>query len=104
MAKKLAQQLELYSVERDFIEHLKSELTFWRTEYQFLKGKCERLELATFKHGNEIARDYAARTPIVEVVADAPKEPVKKTWTQVKAEWETMTDEQKEQAIAKGAN
>lgn len=101
MAKKLAPP----SVEREFIDYLKGELAFARSEYAFLKGKVERLELATFKHGNEIAREYVARTPIVEVLASETKEaPTKKPWTQVKAEWESMTDEQKELAIAKGAN
>jgi len=98
VAKKLA------SVEREFIDYLKGEVAFARAEYAFLKGKVERLELATFKHGNEIARDYAARTPIEQTVVEPPKEPSKKPWKQVKDEWESMTDEQKEAAIAKGAN
>jgi hypothetical protein len=91
------------SVEREFIDYLKGELAFTRAEYAFLKGKVERLELATFKHGNEIARDYAARTPIEQTPAEQPKEPVRKSWAQTKSEWEAMTDEQKEAAIAKGA-
>lgn len=97
-------QLELYSVERDFISYLKDEVSFWRSEYAFLKGKVERLELATFKHGNEIAREYVARTPIEMTPAEQPKEPERETWPQTKARWDTMTDEQKEAAIAKGAN
>lgn len=92
------------NIEREFIDYLKAEVAFARSEYAFLKGKVERLELATFKHGNEIAREYVARTPIEMTPAEQPKEPpTKKPWTQVKAEWESMTEEQREAAIAKGA-
>lgn len=79
-------------------------MDIWRTEHAFLTGKIERLELATFKHGNEIAREYAARAPIIEVPVEQPKEPTRKNWKQVQEEWASMTDEQKEAAIAKGAN
>jgi hypothetical protein len=91
------------SVEREFIDYLKGELAFTRAEHAFLKGKVERLELATFKHGNEIARDYAARTPIEQTPAEQPQETKRKSWPDLKAEWEKMTDAEKEAAIAKGA-
>lgn len=101
-------QLELpYSVERDFIGHLKDDLTFWRSEYKFLQGKVERLELAMATFSNAPAKAYVDRTdtrPPIEAVK-VETEPVKKSWKQTQAEWAAMTDEQKQAALeGKGAN
>lgn len=99
-------QLELpYSIERDFIGYLKDEVIFWRGEYNFLKGKVERLELAAFTHGNQVAKEYVQRSDAKPIEATpVEQKPAQKTWKQVQQEWNNLTPEQQEEALAKGAN
>lgn len=87
-----------------FIEHLERELEFFRGEYAFLKGKVERLELATFSHGSTVAKEYTLRTDEPQIIDVPVEQPKKKTWKQVQEEWASLSPEQQEEAIAKGAN
>lgn len=98
-------QLELYTTESRLIDLLDRELQRAHANEDFLKGKVERLELAAYAFGNPTAKEYVQRTdtkPIEEV--PVPEQPVKKTWKQVQQEWNSMTPEQQETALAKGAN
>ena len=104
MAKKLANQLPLFTTEQRLADILDRELQRAHAKEDFLSGKIERLELVMATFSNAPAKAYVDRTdakPITEV--PVPAEPVKKTWKETQADWNKMTDEQKEKAI-QGAN
>jgi hypothetical protein len=104
MASKRQRPHKRSSLADRFIEHLQRDIEFYRTEYLFLKGKVERLELATFSQGNTVAKEYAQRTDERQIIDVPVEQPKKKTWKQVQEEWANLTPEQQEEAIAKGAN
>lgn len=100
-------QLELYSIERDFIAYLKDEVTFWRSEYSFLKGKVERLELSINSFGSQPAREYVQRTdkPIEAVPVQTEEKPLNRRAAlgAMQAKWDAMTPEEQDKALG-GAN
>ena len=82
-----------------YIPHLEAEVAWLRAEYAFLKGKCERLELAIMSYSTPPAKDYVersgSRTPIEEPIqTETPK-----TFRQVEEEWSTLTPEQQQARI-----
>lgn len=98
-------QPEPLTTEIRLIDLLDRELQRAHANEDFLKGKVERLELAAFTHGNPVAKEYVQRTdakPIEQTPVE--REARKKSWKEVQAEWNAMTPEQQEAAMAKGAN
>lgn len=85
------------------IRTLRSEIVFLRREYTFLKGKCERLELAIMERKPGAPADYVARTeaprPAIESVEAKPK---KLLHAQIREEWDKLTLEEQEERIKNG--
>jgi hypothetical protein len=83
-----------------YIPHLEAEVTWLRAEYAFLKGKCERLELAIMSYSTPPAKDYVERS---EARTSRIEEPIQtetpKTFRQVEEEWSTLTPEQQQERI-----
>jgi hypothetical protein len=103
--KRQPKQIELYTTESRLIDLLDRELQRAHANEDFMKGKIERLELAAFTHGSPVAKEYVSRTDSKPIeTTPVEREPRKKTWKEVQAEWNSMTPEQQEAALAKGAN
>ena len=83
-----------------YIPHLEAEVLWLRAEYAFLKGKCERLELAMMSYTTPPAKDYVERS---EAQTTRIEEPIQtetpKTFRQVEEEWSTLTPEQQQERI-----
>lgn len=80
----------------------REEITFLRREYNFLKGKCERLELALMEHRAGPPASYVARTdqaarPPIDAVEVAPT-----GFRSVLSKWNSMSLEEQEEAIKDG--
>ena len=85
------------TTEREFIEHLKSEIAYLRSDNAFLKGKCERLELAVLQpKGIETFAPKAA----IEQVKVEPQG--KATAFQRDKDWWNGLSEEEQQKILDG--
>jgi hypothetical protein len=78
------------TVEQQFIEHLKSEIAYLRGDNAFLKGKCERLELAVLQPKG-IER-FTEPAPIESVKVDAA--PKASSWQKAQQEWNSLSEEE----------
>ena len=80
-----------------------------RKRIDFLEGKCERLELVVLAQKGEAGRDYvdradrAAPAPRKPLITDVPATNEKPNFAAIRAKWETLTEEQQDQAIKDGA-
>lgn len=82
------------TVEQQFIEHLKSEITYLRSDNIFLKGKCERLELAVLQpRGIETFTS----APIESVKVEA--RPKVSSWRTAEAEWNNLSEGEQQQRL-----
>lgn len=85
------------TVEQQFIEHLKSEIAYLRGDNAFLKGKCERLELAVLQPKGIETFSVA---PIEHVKVEA--RPKVSSWRTAEAEFNSLSDEEKQKRLDGG--
>jgi hypothetical protein len=79
------------TVEQQFIEHLKSEIAYLRGDNAFLKGKCERLELAVLQPKG-IDHFWEKPAPIESVKMEA--QPKANSWQKAQQEWNSLTEDE----------
>jgi hypothetical protein len=72
------------------ILQLRAERDWLRKEYDFLKGKCERLEQALLStRGIEVVEQKPS--PIEQVTVEAPR---KSTWQKAQEMWNSLSEEE----------
>lgn len=86
------------TTEREFIEHLKSEIIYLRGDNAFLKGKCERLELAVLQPKG--IETFTPAAPIEHVKVEA--RPKVSSWRMAEAEFNSLSDEEKQRRLDGG--
>jgi hypothetical protein len=79
------------TVEQQFIEHLKSEIAYLRGDNAFLKGKCERLELAVLQPKG-IDHFWEKPAPIESVKTEAQAK--FSSWVRAQQDWNSLTEEE----------
>lgn len=82
------------TVEQQFIEHLKSEIAYLRSDNAFLKGKCERLELAVLQPKG-IETFSVASIEHVKVEA----RPKVSSWRTAEAEWNNLSEDEQQKRL-----
>lgn len=82
------------TVEQQFIEHLKSEIAYLRGDNAFLKGKCERLELAVLQPKGI---ETFTSAPIEHVKVEA--RPKVSSWRTAEAEWNNLSEDEQQQRL-----
>lgn len=82
------------TVEQQFIEHLKSEIVYLRSDNAFLKGKCERLELAVLQP--KCIETFSV-APIEHVKMEA--RPKVSSWRTAEAEWNNLSEDEQQKRL-----
>lgn len=79
-----------------------------RKRLEYIEGKVERLELVVMGYKSDAGREYVERTdrltekrrpPIEKVPANPPAKP---SFAEIREKWDSLSEEQQNEAIAKG--
>jgi len=75
-----------------------------RKDLEYYRGKCERLELAIATAGNAAQRDYSAqsRAPGLLPNIEHIQLPARKSFADLKREWNELSQEQQEKIVEQG--